>query len=70
MSVAIATMGYYTPKGIVQAGDIIEGGGSTPYAYGGGVHPGAVLPTRKRLKVTVKRVNTFRKTTEIKVQIK
>jgi hypothetical protein len=66
MSVGIATLGMYNPPGDVTGGSIDNG--STPYAHGGGVYPGAVIP-KPRLKIIVKKVNTFRKLTEIKVHI-
>jgi hypothetical protein len=66
MSVGIATMGMYNPPGDVTGG--IVDMGSEPLAFGGGLLPQA-YPPRKRLKVTVKKVNTFRKPTEIKVHI-
>jgi hypothetical protein len=70
MSVAIATMGMFCNDltGPVQGADDL---GSDPYAFGGGAIPGsfAAKQKQKRLKVVVKKVNTFRKPTEIKVQI-
>jgi hypothetical protein len=66
MSVGIATLGMYNPPGDVTGGAVDAG--STPYAHGGGVYPGAVIP-KPRLKVTVKKVNTYRENTEIKVHI-
>ena len=53
MSVAIATMGKFIPAVGSGPGPGGDGGGSTPYAQGGGVYAGAVLPEKKRLKVDV-----------------
>jgi hypothetical protein len=66
MSVGIATMGMYNPPGHVTAG--MKSRDSSPLAFGGGVIPGT-FPPRKRLKVIVKKVNTFRENVEIKVHL-
>lgn len=66
MSVAIATMGMFIPA-VGEGGGVIDNG-SAPYAYGGGVHPGA-YPPRKRLKISVKNVNSVNENVKIKVQI-
>jgi len=64
MSVAIATMGKYCNSS--QFGS--EDGGSTPYAYGGGVIPGT-LPELKRLKVNVSFLEVNKNIHEQKLEI-
>ena len=59
MSVCVATAGMYWQPAI-------PGGGPGGYTFGND-KPG--FPKRKRLKVVVKKVNTFRENIQIKVQI-
>jgi hypothetical protein len=67
MSVAIATMGMFCNDltGPVQGADDL---GSDPIAYGGGPMPGAYPLPKKRMKISVKNVNTLNEQTlQIKV---
>jgi hypothetical protein len=67
MSVSIATLGMYDhPSGPVSTIDDL---GSDPIALGGGMMPGSYFKEKKRLKVSVRQVNSFNERFKIKVVV-
>jgi hypothetical protein len=70
MSVGIATMGMFINPTNTISPDHSNTGGPGMYEFGGGfVGPGGETSQRKRLKVTVRMVNSFNEKVKIKAQL-